>query len=137
MFVDSTQPVNMTKHIKYKYWFLFLNISILEVNILLKTFITHGLSFLILSSTFHVDLHHEDYHEGNSICNIDCGNENHHSASHHCEKCLVKNHKSPIQTFVDISTDSQVSSFKFSNKTNIACSIFFSLYSRPPPKTIS
>ncbi len=100
----------------------------------LKSFISLALTFLILSGVFHVDLHHEDYNEGYSICDINCENEKHHFISHHCEKCLVKNNKLLFQNFVQHSFDSQVILFKTLNKWCIDSTIPFNLNCRPPPK---
>ena len=66
------------------------------MNRMLKTFIAYGLSFLFLSAVFHVDHHHQDHHDGYSICDISCDDAKHHSISHQCEKCLNKNNLSLI-----------------------------------------
>ena len=41
---------------------------------MLKSFISYGLSIMLLSATLHVDLGHEHY-DGYSICDIDCDDE--------------------------------------------------------------
>ena len=42
---------------------------------MLKSFITYGLSILLLSATLHVDLYHHEHYDGYSICDIDCDDE--------------------------------------------------------------
>ena len=106
------------------------------MNIYLKSFISLGLSFLILSSVFHIDLHHQDHHEGYNICDINCGNEKHHFISHHCEKCLIKNNELLFQSFVEESLGSQVILFKTQKKWYIKSTIPFNLNCRPPPKVV-
>ena len=102
---------------------------------MLKSFIKCTLSILFLSAMLHVDLHHE-HHDGYNICDINCDNDNHHSISHQCEKCLKENHRLIIQGSIDgpfnISGSLPYSldecfKYSFSN---------FSLYSRPPPSLL-
>jgi len=89
---------------------------------------------MILSMSINVDLYHQDHKGGFSICNIDCGNEHHHSYIEHCEKCLIKNNESLFQNSIELFFDLQFISFKPVNKWQIGSSTIFSQYSRPPPK---
>jgi len=107
------------------------------VNIYLKSFISFGLSFLILSAIFHVDPYHQDHHDGYNICSIHCEHEKHHSKLHHCEKCLVKDKKIEFQSTFEICIDTFSISYKFKSKKFEKYSISFNLYSRPPPITYS
>ena len=116
--------------------FKFIKLEIFCIEMLLKSFISCGLSFLILSSNFHIDLRHEDHNEGSSICNIDCGKENHHSISHSCEKCLTKSTKSLVQILDELSHDLQIMSLQSVNDWCPSNTKPFNLYSRPPPKPI-
>ena len=106
------------------------------MNRMLKTFIAYGLSFLFLSTVFHVDHHHQDHHDGYSICDISCDDDKHHSISHQCEKCLNKNNRLIVQEFIDLPYNKYKRSLYSLNESFNETFTIFSLYSRPPPSLL-
>jgi len=103
---------------------------------MLKSFITYGLSILLLSATLHVALDHHEHYDGYSMCDSDCDDEKHHSTSHQCEKCLNNNNRSIIQGSIDIPYNSDESVLYFSVKSFKYIFSHFNLYSRPPPSLL-
>ena len=102
---------------------------------MLKSFVSYVLSIMVLSATLHVDLHHEHY-DGYNICDINCDDENHHSISHQCEKCLNKNIRLIIQGSIDVPFN-ESGSLLYSLDESFKHSLSnFSLYSRPPPSLL-
>ena len=59
----------------------------------MKNIITYGLSILLMASVVHVDYHADVEQEGYNICKIGCEEQNHHSNSHQCQKCLNNNQR--------------------------------------------
>ena len=103
---------------------------------MLKSFITYGLSILLLSTTLHVDLHHHEHYDGYSICDIDCDDGKHHSISHQCEKCLNQNNRLVVQEFIDLPYNKYNRAlYSLTENFNETFTIF-SLYSRPPPSLL-
>lgn len=100
---------------------------------MIKLFISYGLSIMLLSATFHVDLRHQDHNDGYSICDISCDGENHHSKSHKCEKCLNKTNRLIVQEFIELSYNGYTTLFYSLNESFKYSFSHFSLYSRPPP----
>ena len=105
------------------------------MNKMLKSFISYGLSIMVLSAILHVDLYHEHY-DGYSICDISCDEEKHHSISHQCEKCLNKINRLIAQEFIELSFNEYRTALYSSNKDFEDKIIYFNLYSRPPPSLI-
>ena len=103
---------------------------------MLKTFIVYGLSFLFLSTAFHVEPYHQDHQDGYSICNINCDDENHHSISHQCEKCLNNINRFIAQQFIELSFNEYQTALYSSYENFEDGFISFNLYSRPPPRLI-
>ena len=103
---------------------------------MLNSFITYGLSILLLSATLHVDLYHHEHYDGYSICDIDCDDEKHHSIFHQCEKCLNNNNSSIIQGSIALSYNSDKSGLYFSVESFNYIFSHFNLYSRPPPNLL-
>ena len=102
----------------------------------IKVILTLTLSFLLLSSLIHIDLHNHDYTDEYSICATNCDDEGHHFSYHTCGECIVietqilkkecfeltfPNHK---QLYV---------SYQYNFKKTVDN---FDLYSRPPPQFI-
>ena len=106
------------------------------MNRILKIIISCGLSFLFLSTVFHVDYHYQDHHDGYSICDIGCDDKKHHSISHQCEKCLNKNNKQIVQEFIDLSYNKYNRALYSSTENFNKTFTIFSLYSRPPPSLL-
>ncbi len=100
---------------------------------MLKSFISLGLTVLFLAGTLHVD-HVHSHNNGESICNIGCNDDDHHSLSHQCEKCLTNNSKLVERKCQNFIYDRF--SFPLYNLNNSIDNTltYFSLYSRPPPK---
>ena len=105
------------------------------MNKMLKSFISYGLSIMVLSAILHVDLYHEHY-DGYSICDISCDEEKHHSISHQCEKCLTKTNRLIVQEFIELSSNEYRTALYSSNENFEDKIIPFNLYSRPPPSLI-
>jgi len=105
------------------------------MNIMLKTFIAYGLSFLFFSAAFHVD-HYHSLHDGYSICDISCDDEKHHFISYQCEKCLNKNNRLIIQECINLLYNEYQTGFFSINASFNQTFIPFNLYSRPPPSLI-
>jgi len=106
------------------------------MNKMLKTFITCGISILFLSATLHVDLNDHKHYGGYSICDIGCGEKDHYSINHQCEKCLNKNNRLLISYYFDLSINQDVL-YLYSLDENFKYSFLnFSLYSRPPPSLL-
>ena len=103
---------------------------------MLKTFILYGLSFLFLSATFHVELYHQDHHDGYSICDINCDDEKHHSISHRCETCLNKKNRLIVQECINLSFNGLGTSLYSLNESCDDRTTLFILYIRPPPKLL-
>jgi len=103
---------------------------------MLKSFITYGLSILLLSATLHVDLGHHDHYDGYSICDIDCDDEKHHSIDHQCERCLNKTNRMIVQECIDFSLDDHGELVYSLNERFNLCSIPYFSYSRPPPSLL-
>ena len=102
------------------------------MNMMLKSFISCGLSIMLLSATFHVDLHHE-HHDGYSICDIDCNDEKHHFIDHQCEKCLNKTSRLIVEGCIDFSYDEHVPLLYSLNEGFNDSRKPYSTYSRHPP----
>ena len=101
----------------------------------LKSFISFGLSFQMVSLTLHIDMHNE-YYDGYNICNIDCNDQKHHSINHQCEKCLNKTNRMFVQELVQFSFK-KYGIFIYSLKEKFGDSPNpFNLYSRPPPSIL-
>jgi|TARA_B110000858_G_scaffold43533_1_gene49870 hypothetical protein len=105
------------------------------VDKILKTFISFGLSIMLLSTALHVDLHHEDY-DGYSICNTDCIDAKHHLDLHQCIKCLNKNSDSLIFSWGKNFFHEEIKTPNFPNHHLIESAFHFNLFSRPPPKLL-
>jgi len=102
---------------------------------MLKSFISYGLSIMLLSATLHVDLDHEHY-DGYSICDIDCDDEKHHSINHKCEKCLNKTNRLIVKEFIELSSNEYRIALYSSNENFEDKIIPFNLFSRPPPSLL-
>jgi len=100
---------------------------------LLQILIAYGLSLLFLSAIVHYDTNHHQNHDEYSICNIDCENQNHHSISHQCEKCLNKNQRFYDLTKIDFSSDEKAGNYFASNDIVYFKSIIYDLHNHPPP----
>ena len=103
---------------------------------MLKTFLTSGLSLLIVFANFHLDLHDKANDGGYSICKIDCENVSHNKDAHQCEQCVSSKDRLIVQ-------DGNFLSYSESKILYYAhCESFddpstsFSLYSRPPPNIL-
>ena len=105
------------------------------MNMMLKSFISCGLSIMLLSATFHVDLHHE-HHDGYSMCDIDCHDEKHHPMDHHCEKCLNKTNRLVVEGCIDFLFDEHVPLLYSLNERFNDSPKPYSTYSRPPPSLL-
>ena len=103
------------------------------MNKIFRTFLTLGLSFIILSVTFHVDLHDHDDRGGYSICDINCSNEKHHSLSHKCEKCLNNNSNVVVLKYFVLSYNKNSISYYNLNEFFKDNFTHFNIHSRPPP----
>ncbi len=103
---------------------------------MLKSFITYGLSILLLSAVVHVDTHHHDHHDGYNLCDIDCDNKEHGSMSHQCEKCLNSNNRPVIRESIVLSYDINESLVYCLDESFRSTYSYFRLYSRPPPNLL-
>ena len=65
----------------------------LRVKLFMKNIIAYGLSILLMASVIHVDYHVDVEQDGYNICKIGCEEQNHHSISHQCQKCLNNNQR--------------------------------------------
>ncbi len=99
-----------------------------------KTFITYGLSLLLLSGLLHVDLNNEVY-EGYGICNFDCNKGEHHSLTHLCEQCLTNQDRLLVNRDARLFINEYQLSLLVLNEKYRKPFTFFYLYSRPPPKS--
>ena len=90
---------------------------------------------MLLSATFHVDLHHE-HHDGYSMCDIDCHDEKHHPMDHHCEKCLNKTNRLVVEGCIDFLFDEHVPLLYSLNERFNDSPKPYSTYSRPPPSLL-
>jgi len=101
---------------------------------MLKSFISLGLSVLFLIGTLHVDHNDHSHINGHSICGSGCSDNDHHSLSHQCEKCLTNSSKlveRKCQNFIYDRFSFPLYSLNNSIDNTLT---YFSLYSRPPPK---
>ena len=107
------------------------------MKLLLKTTISLSLSFLLLMITLHADKSNHNLFSGEkSLCNIDCHNTTHHSIVHECEKCLIQNNKTIIQSFSKLLyKENHVELF---SRASIHDNLFFNLtlYGRAPPSLL-
>ena len=101
-----------------------------------KSITSFGLSFLILSSILHIDLHQNDNYKGPSVCDIDCFNQKHHSISNSCQRCLTKNSESFVSIFDEYFHNFPTILVPPLNESSLVEKRTFSLYSRPPPNSI-
>ncbi len=102
----------------------------------MKTLISFALSFILSSAILHIDHIDHDHHEGYSLCDVSCNDKNHHSSSHHCEKCLNKTHRLMVQASADAYFDISYSSIYSLNESSNNKLLTYKLYSRPPPKLL-
>ena len=103
---------------------------------MLKAFMTNGLILLFLGGVLHVDPHQHDYNQGYGFCDIGCDEENHHSITHQCEKCLNKTSRSIIQEKNDLSFKYNALSYWFPYQNFRNYLLNFSSYGRPPPSLL-
>ena len=64
---------------------------------MLRTFLTSGLSLLIVFANFHLNTHDHDNYDGYSICKIDCENVSHNKEAHQCEQCVSSKDRLIVQ----------------------------------------
>ncbi len=102
-----------------------------------KSFISCGLCLLIITAILHVDAAHENFYQGYKLCKLETENYEHHNSSHQCEKCLVKETKSELQSTIVLCFDSFFVSYKYEMKKFEKYSTSFGFYSRPPPTLFS
>jgi len=102
----------------------------------IKIIVSYGLSLLFLNAILHVDPHKHNHNDGYSICDISCDSEEHHSFSHHCQKCLNKNNKLSTRESVELKYDEDGTTFFFSNESYNKIYFSFNLLSRPPPNIL-
>ena len=87
---------------------------------------------------FHSHPHFLHDHEQNNKQIIDHQNNSWHYFSDECEKCLIKNNKSElIHAAVDVFNSFPTLCKNKSQSFFKNCSTFFSVYSRPPPSSLS
>ena len=101
-----------------------------------KTLFCYILSFILLSAIVHIDHIEHDYHEGYSICDVNCNDGNHHSSSHQCVKCL----NTPDELIVPVSAGLyfnrvHISTYALNESPNNT-HLTYKLYSRPPPNLL-
>ena len=102
----------------------------------LKIILSFTLSFLLLSTLVHVDLHNHDNKDEYSFCATNCDNEGHHSTYHICNECIVEKTQILKKENVEI-TLPDYKKFYVSYYYNFNKTIDnFDLYSRPPPELI-
>ena len=107
------------------------------MRITFKSFISCGLCLLIISAILHVDAAHENFYQGYNLYNLETENHKNYNSSHQCEKCLVKETKSELQSTILLCFDSFFISYKSEIKKFEKYSTSFGFYSRPPPTLFS
>lgn len=103
---------------------------------ILKVLLSSGLSFLLLSSTIHIDSHNHDITDGYSICEINCDDDGHHFSYHQCEKCIIKQTQVNRKESFEITYPNHEQFYVFCNNNFNRTVIYHTLYSRPPPQLI-
>ena len=100
---------------------------------MLKSFISLGLSVLFLIGTLHVDHNDHSHINGHSICGSGCSDNDHHSLSHQCEKCLTNNSQLVGPKCSEFIFSPFYLSLYSLNQSIENTLTYFSLYCRPPP----
>jgi hypothetical protein len=103
----------------------------------INKFISIGISLLFFCAIFHSDHHPAHEHpSGYNICNIGCGEIEHHSYSHQCEKCLIKTQRYVSINLFELTLHNN--STLFDNSKDIVSSklINFNSNNRGPPNIL-
>ena len=100
-------------------------------------FISIGISLLFFCAIFHLDHHPVHEHPSRyNICNTGCEDNEHHSYSHQCEKCLSKTQRYVGKDLFDLSLYNNQTLFDNFEDIIFCKLINFNSNNRDPPNIL-